>query len=578
MINNVYLGSAVIMSPDYQQQFQHAKKLQSQGLYPQAERLYLQLRGINKGDINVLTALSELYLQQRNIDKALPSLIALNILQPSNAQLLNRLIQILSSSKQWPEICACYERFYQSIKPSCQASLQASSHASSKHRAEQGSAQTLATHSFNYAYYLKLAQRYTDAIAYFNLALNYNIERCEDVYLSIGVIYAEHLYDAQAAEQAFLKAIENNVRYTPAYYNLATLYEEKGDKDSAIKCFMQTLKYDACHCDALSRLAELHSFKSVDEPLISQLKKALQANSHDSEASINLNYALGKAFDECGLYQQAFCYYQQANANNKKINRRYSQAAIEALHKDNILTFNKAWFENIEPISDKQVIFICGMFRSGSTLTEQILASHPKVSAAGELDFIPNLVSEHCQGYPRSIASKDYKQLQTFANEYCIALHKACPNAAYITDKRPDNFLYIGLIKTLFPNAKIIHTTRNKLDNCLSIYFLRLGELLPYATNLADIRHYYEQQELIMAHWQALFPNDIFTSNYESLVHNPKQNITALLSFLKLDWDDNCLQYPNLTNRVKTASVWKVRKPLFTKSIGRWENYEPFLD
>ncbi|WNC69678.1 sulfotransferase [Thalassotalea nanhaiensis] len=548
----------MILPQDYKQQLEQANNLHRQGQFNQAEALYLQLKDVNNSDSNVLSALSNLYLQQQKVDKALPLLIELQVLNPSNAKLLNTLIQILSSANNWNEVCKCYERFYQTM--------------------EQSSEQMLATHSFNYAYYLKLAQRYVDAIDYFNVALNHNIDRCEEVYLSVGVIYAEHLYNWQEAEQAFLNAIEHNARYAPAYYNLATLYEEKGSRERAIEYFQQTLKYDASHFNALSRLAELYTFNSVNDPLISQLKHALTVSRNDVEAGINLNYALGKAFDECKDYQQAFSYYQSANKLNQSIQNPYSKALAEEFHKDNIATFNKQWFEQLEPISTKEVIFICGMFRSGSTLTEQILASHPEVSAAGELDFIPNLVASNFTGYPQSISKVESKQLTEFAKQYCSALNEACPGSNFVTDKRPDNFLYIGLIKTLFPNAKIIHTTRNRLDNCLSIYFLRLGESLNYATSLEHTQHYFDQHSLMMDYWKEMFPNDIFASNYEELINSPKASITRLLSFLKLDWHEQCLQFPSLTNRVKTASVWKVRKPLFTKSIGRWKNYEAFID
>ena len=146
-----------------------------------------------------------------------------------------------------------------------------------------------------------------------------------------------------------------------------------------------------------------------------------------------------------------------------------------------------------------------------------------------------------------------------------------------LTDKRPDNFLYLGLIKLLMPKTKIIWTTRSMLDNCLSIYFLRLGTSMSYATDLDNIIHFYQQQERLMAHWQSLFPEDILTFNYDKLIHSPKEQTKRLLSFIDLPWEDSCLNFHQYENQVKTASVWQVRRPLYNSSSGRWNNYKKNL-
>lgn len=146
-----------------------------------------------------------------------------------------------------------------------------------------------------------------------------------------------------------------------------------------------------------------------------------------------------------------------------------------------------------------------------------------------------------------------------------------------VTDKRPDNFLHLGLIKTLFPNAKIIHTRRDPLDNLLSLYFLHLDPGMAYALDLEDAAHWYREHLRLMAHWKALYSNDIFDVDYDALVRNPEPAIERLLSFCGLGWEDNVLNFHRSRSTVKTASVWQVRQPLHARSSGRWRNYERYM-
>jgi Sulfotransferase family len=147
------------------------------------------------------------------------------------------------------------------------------------------------------------------------------------------------------------------------------------------------------------------------------------------------------------------------------------------------------------------------------------------------------------------------------------------PQGDRVTDKRPDNFLYIGLIKRLFPDARIVHTVRNPLDNCLSIYFLHLDHGMSYALDLADIAHYYAQYRRLMAHWKTLYGADIFDLDYDALVHEPRPTLERLTQFCGLEWEAACLSFEQATRAVKTASVWQVRERLYQRSSGRWRNY-----
>jgi hypothetical protein len=208
---------------------------------------------------------------------------------------------------------------------------------------------------------------------------------------------------------------------------------------------------------------------------------------------------------------------------------------------------------------------------------EQLLAGHPGITAGGELEFIPRAVNEDLAPFPESFSSLDGERLNRLAAEYRAMLAERFPGAANLTDKRPDNFLYIGLIKALFPNAKIIHTVRAALDNCLSIYFLNLDPSMSYALDLLDVGHYYRQYRRLMTLWKTLFPDDIIDVNYDALVRDPKPQLEQALEFLGLGWDERCATVPVAGRAVKTASVWQVREPIHTRSSGRAKNYSKHL-
>jgi hypothetical protein len=217
---------------------------------------------------------------------------------------------------------------------------------------------------------------------------------------------------------------------------------------------------------------------------------------------------------------------------------------------------------------------VCGLFRSGSTLVEQILGAHSRVTAGGELDLVPALVAR-IDGYPEAVPAADARTLEDWRDFYRSGLPPH--DATLLTDKRPDNFLHLGLIKTLFPDAKIVHTRRDPLDNLLSLYFLHLDPGMAYALDLADAAHWHGQYERLMAHWKSLYPNDIFDLDYDELVREQRPVIERLLAFLGLDWEDGLLDFHTGAAPVRTASVWQVRQPLHARSSGRWRNYREQL-
>ena len=193
--------------------------------------------------------------------------------------------------------------------------------------------------------------------------------------------------------------------------------------------------------------------------------------------------------------------------------------------------------------SEFNPIFICGMFRSGSTFTEQILAGHPHVTPGGELDLLPSIVRSRFLPFPAALSSASDADTQEAASAYCAGVRGLFPNAERVTDKRPDNFLLVGAIKRMFPSAKIVHTVRHPLDNVCRSSSCILDASMSYASDLADIAHHLRLSRQLMAHWRELYGDDIIEFDYDRFVASPRECAQALLASLDLEWNENCLAF-----------------------------------
>src|SRR5690606_451750 len=353
-------------------------------------------------------------------------------------------------------------------------------------------------------------------------------------------------------------------------------FEESGQRAEAIELYERILAINPDHPGALARIAYADRVQE-DSALPGRLEAAIRRAGADRLARGELSFARGKSLDELARYEEAFARYRAANELGKLRIPPYDRKKTEAAFGRLIELFNAGWLERASTGSPEAPVFICGMFRSGSTLVEQILAAHPAIIAGGETGILSSLIARKLSPYPERIRDIAPGELEQIREAYLAGLRELCPAEQAITDKRPDNFLHLGLVKAMFPAARIIYTRRNPADNCLSIYFQQLTGALSYATDLGNTAHYHRQHERLMNHWQALFPENVFTVDYDELVRSPEPLVRELLGFLGLDWDEACLDFPRSSNLVKTASVWQVREALHTRSSGRWRNYEPFI-
>ncbi|TMO25291.1 sulfotransferase family protein [Pseudoalteromonas sp. S4492] len=404
------------------------------------------------------------------------------------------------------------------------------------------------------------------AIRFLEQALTLSEQFKVPALIEIAYVHNEQLHQPSVAIQYLEQAISHDNKSLQANFALANIHEQLGNKDKAKKGFQQVLKIDAFNAMAQARMADIETFSEQDATNYEQACLAILQRELDDIACADLYYALGKVFNDCKNYQKAWHYYVKANQYNKKYLPVYDRQSIEAVT-DYTLARNitlQAANTSITPI------IICGMFRSGSTLIEQIISSNEQIAAGGEIAYLHsslfNLISDE-----KALANK--AKDPEFINGYNGQLTLRAEGALYVTDKRPENYLYLDVIKQLYPNAKIIWTERDIKDNSLSAYFQHLGPSLNYAVSLNDTLHHYEQQQRIKSHWQSRFSNDIFTMNYDLLVASPEQVLEPLFSFLGLEYTDEAQRFHHKTGTVSTASVWQVRKPLYKSSSGRFENY-----
>jgi tetratricopeptide (TPR) repeat protein len=283
---------------------------------------------------------------------------------------------------------------------------------------------------------------------------------------------------------------------------------------------------------------------------------------------ISLRYALGKYFDDIQQYDEAFGHYRQANELTQRYGVKYDPAATIERNEAIRARFTPAAFADGASRGDgaDRPVFIVGMPRSGTTLMEQILASHPAVFGAGELPFWQTAFG--------AFEARGAALIPTMARDYLAGLDALSAGAQRVIDKMPQNFVNLGLIHAALPNAKIIHMQRHPIDTCLSIYFHYFSHLHPYANDLTHLAHYYHEYDRLMAHWRAVLPaQTLLEIPYESLIEEQEVWTRRALDFLGLPFDARCLDFHQTDRVVITFSKWQVRQKISASSVGRWQHY-----
>jgi len=377
------------------------------------------------------------------------------------------------------------------------------------------------------------------------------------------------------------KAVKLDAGNANALYAVGRILAQLGRTDEAIRHFEKTIRQHKTFGGAYDYLSRMKKFSPADRAFIDKTEKVLQQGM-PADQRYSIHYALGKMYDDCGEWDKAFEHYRQANLLQKK---DYDAKPWRRQFRQVRKLFDAASLEKYRTLGHQsaQPVFIVGMPRSGTTLMERIIASHPQAAGANELPEIPRIaglvspVDDLKRYVATSRANLTSDNIRKYADSYLAVLQRGREDADRIVDKLPGNFFHLGLITTLFPNATIIHAIRNPLDTCLSCYFQNFTNV-GWANDLELIGDVYRLYRSVMAYWHDVLPEGrIINLEYEHLVEDLETHGQRLLESCGLTWEEGNLEFHKEEGVVKTASLWQVRQPIYKSSNKRWVNYASHL-
>ena len=391
----------------------------------------------------------------------------------------------------------------------------------------------------------------------------------------------DKLKEAKALLQS---ALANSPDLPQVHNSLGINHEISGDLKAARGCFQRAMELDPNYVPAVENLSTIRKFGHEDTDLLNRMTRIANGRHLPRLEQRSVHFSLGKMHQDLGEWDDAFENYRRGNQLRRE-EMEYDHRDHESEITKLIETFDESVAaRELEGASSSKVpIFVIGMPRSGTTLIEQILASHPDVHGCGELSFFHDISfrdhrTQRLRSAVECFGELDGETIASLTRTYLKLVCKDAPDALRVTDKMPTNYFNLGLIAAAFPRAKIVYCVRGALDNCVSIYFQNFTVGNPYAWDLFEIGHRYAQHVLLMAHWEQVLPDRIFAIRYERMVREQETSTRELLSYCGLPWDERCLRFFNSIRPVSTASSWQVRQPIYTGSIGRWCNYDKHLD
>jgi tetratricopeptide (TPR) repeat protein len=380
------------------------------------------------------------------------------------------------------------------------------------------------------------------------------------------------------ASARFAKVLKGNPRHADALFLMGQIALLEGRFDEAEGHFNHALELNPKMPNALAALAQTRKMTSSDA---GWLRSAQQIAGESGIAPLEeaaLRFAMGKYCDDVNDFGQAFANFKRGNELVKSGAEAYDRVERNSFVDDMIHIYTRAAIATVQAgVSASEVpVFVVGMPRSGTSLIEQIIASHPSAKGVGELGFIDDKMLGRGSDLRRGLLGEPLRR--NLAETYLRALEARSGRAARIVDKAPVNTDYLGAIYSVFPNARIIYMRRDPIDACLSCYFQNFSVAMNFTMDLSDLAHYFRQHQRLMAHWRAVLPPEsILDIPYAELVSDQEGWTRKVLAFLGLEWDQRCLDFHRTERQVVTASTWQVRQKIYKGSVARWRNYEKFI-
>ena len=379
------------------------------------------------------------------------------------------------------------------------------------------------------------------------------------------------------AQECFEKALRLQPRHAGALCGLGWLASMDGRFEESERLLRAALDADPNCSEAWAWRVELRRMTSADRDWLEGAERMLAAGVLPVEEE-RLRFAMGKYFNDIGNYPSAFAAYQRANELQKRHATPYDRAARTEFVDEMIRVYPRERFaQPPEGASDsRRPVFVVGMMRSGTSLVEQIIASHPRAAGAGELEYW-NAAAAKYRDVLRH-GTPDPALLGRLTAGYLKILDRQPAAAERVVDKSTYNSDHLGIIHLAFPNARILYLRRDPIDVCLSCFFQQFATAANFTLDLADLAHFYREHHRVVEHWRSVLPRDAFMDvPYAELVADQEGWSRRIIAFLGLEWDPQVLEFHKTERSVLTASHWQVRQKIYTSSVGRWKNYEKFI-
>jgi tetratricopeptide (TPR) repeat protein len=377
------------------------------------------------------------------------------------------------------------------------------------------------------------------------------------------------------AEQQLKALVARDRTSAEAYLVLGLVLNEAGSFDEAAAAFERSLALAPGQAIAHHGLVSSRKLTEADRPVLARILARLEGPPMSAMQQMTLHFAAGKALDDLKDHAAAIVHFDAANHIRRRL-APYDGAGFERRIDRLIARFTPDFFGAHAPLGsdDETPVLVLGMPRSGTTLIERIVSSHPRVAGGGELVFW----NEHAPKLVDAEIDVLAKTAHGVRADYVKLLRAIGPDAVRVTDKMPFNFLWVGLVHLLLPRARVVHCRRNPIDTCLSIYQTQFAQSWSFASDRGDLVSYYRQYLRLMDHWREVLPRERFIDvDYEEATREPEAMARRLVSFCGLEWDAACLAPERNPDAVRTASKWQARQPIYRTSVERWRSYEPWI-